>query len=46
MATRINDYSAWEEHRDLIHTLYIVEKRSQDEVLDILKSPPYGLDAT
>src|SRR5215472_4482756 len=46
MASRSTDYSAWQEHQDLIHTLYVVQNQSQDEVLETLKKPPYCLHAT
>ena len=46
MTTRTKDYSAWFEHRDFIYKLYILEKKSQEEVLDVITKPPYGLEAT
>lgn len=42
MTTRTKDYSAWHEHKDFIHKLYILEKKSQEDVLDIITKPPYG----
>jgi Clr5-like protein len=46
MASKLTDYNAWEVHRGVIHTLYVVQNRRQDEVLEILKQPPFDLDAT
>jgi hypothetical protein len=46
MTTRTKDYSAWYEHKDFIHKLYVLEKKSQEEVLDVITKPPYGLEAT
>ena len=46
MASKLKDYSSWQEHRDLIQKLYILENRSQEEILEMLKNPPYELDAT
>ena len=46
MASHWKDYSSWQEHRGAIHKLYVLENRSRDEVLKILKNPPYELDAT
>ena len=46
MTTRTKDYSAWEEHKDFIHKLYVLEKKSQEEVLAVISKSPYGLEAT
>ncbi|KAL5313385.1 hypothetical protein ACEPPN_019118 [Leptodophora sp. 'Broadleaf-Isolate-01'] len=46
MTTRTKDYSAWYEHKDFIHKLYVLEKKSQEEVLDVITKPPYCLEAT
>jgi hypothetical protein len=46
MASRSTNYSEWQEHRDLIHMLYVTQNQSQYEVLETLKKPPYCLDAT
>ncbi|KAH8598441.1 ankyrin repeat-containing domain protein [Bisporella sp. PMI_857] len=46
MTTRMKDYSAWYEHKDFIHKLYVLEKKSQGEVLNVITKPPYSLEAT
>lgn len=46
MTTRTKDYSAWYKHKDFIHELYVHEKKSQEEILNVITNPPYDLEAT